>query len=206
MKHTHAEGSGSILKSRFARGLFPLMAALLACALAAPKARAAVPADFAKTFTVTVPAGLVDAGETLTSFPLLLRLGTGIAGFDYADFRQAGADILVTDASANALPFELENWDTAGESRLWVRVPSVAAGTTLSVYYGTKETVSPPAGMWSGYAGVWHFNEAGDGATTIADSSANALNGTSHASSKARSDGKLGGARGLELDANTKGF
>ena len=41
MKHTHAEGSGSILKSRFARGLFPLVAALLAFALAAPEARAA---------------------------------------------------------------------------------------------------------------------------------------------------------------------
>ena len=82
-----------------------LFASLFACALAAPEARASVPADFAKTFTVTVPTGLVDENETLTSFPLLLRLGTGIAGFDYADFRQAGADILVTDASANALPF-----------------------------------------------------------------------------------------------------
>ena len=36
----HAEGSGSILKSRFARGIFPLMAALFAFALAAPSARA----------------------------------------------------------------------------------------------------------------------------------------------------------------------
>ena len=176
-----------------------LFASLFACALAAPEARAAVPADFAKTFTVTVPSGLAD--ETLTSFPLLLRLGTGIAGFNYADFQQAGADILVRDANGNALPYELENWDTAGESRLWVRVPSVAAGTTLSVYYGTAETVAPPSGVWSGYAGVWHLNEAGDGATTIADSTANAQNGTSHASSKARSDGKLGAARGLELEA-----
>jgi len=200
MKHTHTEGPGSILKSRLARGVFPLMAALLAFALAAPEARAAVPADFAKTFTVTVPAGLVDAGQTLTSFPLLLRLGTGILGFNYADFRQNGADILVQDASGNALPYELENWDTAGESRLWVRVPSVAEGTTLTVYYGSTETITPPAGMWSGYAGVWHFNEAGDGATTIADSTANGQNGTSHVSSKARSDGKLGAARGLELD------
>ena len=168
-------------------------------AVAALSARAAVPADFAKTFTVTVPAGLVDAGETLASFPLLLRLGTGIAGFDYADFQQSGADILVEDANGNALPFELENWDTAGESRLWVRVPSVAAGTTLTVYYGSAETVAPPAGMWSGYAGVWHLNEAGDGATNIVDSTANGQDGTSHASSKARSDGKLGAARGLEL-------
>ncbi|MBQ6137351.1 MAG: hypothetical protein IJI73_08280 [Kiritimatiellae bacterium] len=38
----HAEGSGSILKSRLARGMFPLMAAFLACALAAPEARGEV--------------------------------------------------------------------------------------------------------------------------------------------------------------------
>ena len=186
---------------RFSKTFKQLSAMLFVCALAAPSARAAVPSDFAKTFTVTVPAGLVDAGETLTSFPLLLRLGTGIDGFDYADFRQDGADILVQDASGNALPYELENWDTNGESRLWVRVPSVAEGTTLTVYYGTAESVAPSEGMWNGYAGVWHLNEDVDGAQTIADSTANKLNGKSHASSKARTDGKLGAARGLELDA-----
>ena len=43
MKHT--EGSGSILKSRFARGVVPLVATFLAFALSAPEARAAaVPA------------------------------------------------------------------------------------------------------------------------------------------------------------------
>ena len=129
-----------IFKQHFMRSIFPLVAVFGACAFAVPGARAAVPADFAKTFTVTVPHGLAD--ETLTSFPLLLRLGTSIDGFDYADFRQDGADILITDASGNALPYELENWDTNGESRLWVRVPSVAEGTTLAVYYGTEESVA----------------------------------------------------------------
>lgn len=42
MKHTHAEGFGSILQSRFARGVVPLMAVLFACALAAPEALAEV--------------------------------------------------------------------------------------------------------------------------------------------------------------------
>ena len=32
MKHIHTEGPGSILKSRFARGVLPLVAALFACA------------------------------------------------------------------------------------------------------------------------------------------------------------------------------
>ena len=38
MKQTHNEDPCSILKSCFARGMFPLMAALFACALAAPSA------------------------------------------------------------------------------------------------------------------------------------------------------------------------
>ncbi len=42
MKQTHNEDSCSILESRFARGLLPLMAALLAFALAAPEARGEV--------------------------------------------------------------------------------------------------------------------------------------------------------------------
>ena len=187
--------------SRFERSIFSLAVAVFTCMLALAEVRAAVPADFAKNFTVTVPAGLVDGSAPLASFPLLVRLGNNITGFDYADFRQDGADIFVQDANGNALPYELENWDTNGESRLWVRVPSVAEGTTLTVYYGSAESVAPSEGMWSGYAGVWHFNEAGDGDKTIADSTANGLNGTSHASSKARTDGKLGAARGLELDA-----
>ena len=66
MKHTHAEGSGSILKSRFARGLFPLVAALLAFALAAPEARAAaVPApDQTVLIDTSASAGSVVASSS----------------------------------------------------------------------------------------------------------------------------------------------
>ena len=95
----------------------------LVSVLAALAARAdsVTPTDFAKTFTVTVPAGFADA--PLADFPLLVRLGSGIQGFDYADFRQNGADILVTDTEDHPLPIELENWDTNGESRLWRTPP-----------------------------------------------------------------------------------
>ena len=61
MKLTHAEGSGSILKSRFARGLFPLVAALLACALAAPEARAG------DLHTLIDPSTLTATANTTTS-------------------------------------------------------------------------------------------------------------------------------------------
>ena len=57
--------------------------AVVLAALAATRAGGAATTDFAKTFTVTVPAGLAD--EPIADFPLLVRLSSGIQGFDYAD-------------------------------------------------------------------------------------------------------------------------
>ena len=177
---------------------FFVLLSLSALAAAALPLRAATVTDFAKTFTATVPAGLTD--EPLSDFPLLVRLGAGIQGFDYSDFRQNGADILVTDDEGVPLPHELENWDPSGESRLWVQVPSVETGTVVHVYYGTSATVTPVPGMWSGYAGVWHLNETGDGAVQILDSTTNALNGTAQSVSRAVTTGALGRARLIAPD------
>ena len=175
--------------------LLPLVAVLAALAA---RAEAAVTTDFAKTFTVTVPAGLAD--EPIADFPLLVRLGAHIVDFDYADFRQNGADLLVTDAEGIAIPHELENWDTNGVSRLWVQAPSVSSGTEVRVYFGSTNAIDRVPGMWGGYAGVWHLNEAGDGAVQILDSTTNALNGTAQAVSCAVADAPLGGARLIAPD------
>ena len=180
------------------------LAAVLALSAVTSVSAAGV-TDFAKTFTVTIPAGFAD--EPLSDFPLLVRLGSGIQGFDYADFRQNGADILVTDTEDHPLPYELENWDTGGVSRLWVQVPSIAEGTTIRVYYGTTATVDEVDGMWSGYAGVWHLNEAGDSAVTVLDVTTNALSGVCHETSAAVLGGVLGGARYITSNTgNNPGF
>lgn len=173
--------------------VYCILATLLSATLLAT-----APTDFAKTFTVTVPAGLVDG--QIADFPLLVRLGTGIVGFDYADFRQNGADILVTDAEGEPLPHELENWDTSGVSRLWMQVPSVAQGTVIRVYYGSNAAITPVPGMWGSYAGVWHLNEEGDGAVQIIDSTTNAMNGTAQSVSLEVTDAPLGRARRIAQD------
>ena len=165
----------------------------------------AQPLDFHKSFSVTIPEGLVDG--TLEKFPLLVRLGGGIEGFDYSDFRQAGADILVTDASGNHLPHELENWNPEGESRLWVKVPSVSQGTVIKIYYGTDAQIGAASGMWDGYVGVWHLNESGDGVVEVGDATVNGLSGTCHETSKAVTSGVLGGARLITSNGdNNPGF
>ena len=76
MKHIHTEGPGSILKSRFVRGLFPLVAALLAFALAAPEAQALV-----YTSELSFPSAPAAA---LADFPVLVRISsTTPSGFSY---------------------------------------------------------------------------------------------------------------------------
>lgn len=72
MKHTHTEGPGSILKSRFARGMFPLVAAFLACALAAPEARAAAvtPPDQPVLVDTSASAGgVIASSSSSTAYP-----------------------------------------------------------------------------------------------------------------------------------------
>ena len=132
--------------------------------------------NFDKSFSVTIPANYSDG--SCSTYPILLRLSeNNIVGFDYDDFKRAGKDIYVTDAAGNQLPIELAVWNPAGESLLYVQVSSELEGTAITVSYGSSQTFDQPAGMWAGYAGVWHFEEA-DG--YAADSTGHGLTATPH--------------------------
>jgi hypothetical protein len=106
--------------------------------------------------------------ETLTNFPVLLVLGTNIAGFSYDQFQSGlNADLRVTGSNrTEELNYEIDTWNTNGDSSIWVQVPRLAsAGDSVWVYWG-KSGLSAPAyttngAAWSnGYAAVWHMNEA----------------------------------------------
>ncbi len=119
-------------------------------------------ADFAKSVEITMPNALCQ-NEITTGVPALIRLGEStINGFDYDDFALAdGRDMMFVDANGDPLPHEVDTWNEDGVSLVWVRLPSTAAGTTVTMYYGNG-IVSPaePEEVWSGYVGVWHLNEA----------------------------------------------
>ena len=175
MKHTHTEGPGSILKSRLARGLFPLVAALLAFALAAPEVRAAVPADFAKKITLT-PSETARAkiGEsTFENFPVLVRLPAEVSD----QLRSAnGTDLFFTDENDAVLSYEVDTYNSAGETLVWVNVPSLSSATELTAYFGGAANVdNDPTAVWSRYAVVVHggdslVNAVVDGPTVTAGS------------------------------------
>ena len=133
--------------------------------------------QFAKTFTVVVPASSVPNGA-VADFPALVRLSTAIDGFSYSDFRQQdGGDLAFTDMAGEVIPHEIDTWNESGESLVWVKVPTLARGTVIRCYYGNSSYSSAVAAtsVWSGFVGVWHMKEA---TGAIADSSGHSLSAT----------------------------
>ena len=116
----------------------------------------------------------VQEGVTLADFPALVRLSTEIDGFDYADFSLPnGGDLRFADANGNLIPHEIDTWNSNGVSAVWVKVPELVKGTTITAHYGftgSGELAQVDAkDVWDeGYVGVWHLGES---ALPIAESS-----------------------------------
>ena len=100
------------------------------------------------------------AGAAATNLPVLLRLSTAIDGFSYADFVNFGRDLEISDENGNNLPYEIDTWNTNGESLVWVKMPIFENGKTMTVTYGrsTSDGTAQSTAVWSGYSGVWHLN------------------------------------------------
>ena len=103
--------------------------------------------------------------EALTNFPVLVRLSAGSpVGFAYADCAAGGADLTFTDDGGNVIPREIDTWNTAGESLVWVCVPVVTNGASFTMHYGDTYVAAQPTcqtdgSVWSNanYNAVWHF-------------------------------------------------
>ena len=98
-----------------------------------------------------------------SAMPVLVKLSANSpSGFEYSSCASGGSDIRFMDSHGNAIPFEIDTWDTSGESLIWVRVPSVAQGTTFTMLFsGNPAVANTPSAVWSDYSGVWHLNDLG---------------------------------------------
>ncbi|MBQ6137855.1 MAG: DUF2341 domain-containing protein, partial [Kiritimatiellae bacterium] len=120
--------------------------------------------QYAKSMNV-IFAGVQDGAE-LTNFPVLVRLSTAIDGFSYSDFSKAdGGDLRFADDSGTLLPHEIDTWNTAGESTVWVKVPLLRKKSYITAHYGFTGTGDPapvdPKDVWDeNYVGVWHLGES----------------------------------------------
>lgn len=108
--------------------------------------------------------------EPLFRFPVLVTLGTNLAGFSYRQFASAtGGDLRFANASGTVpIPHEIDEWNTNGVSAVWVQIPALTGPADfIWAYWGNPLATNPPAAstngaVWSqGYELVWHLNEAG---------------------------------------------
>ncbi len=123
--------------------------------------------------------------ETLTNFPLLVRFSTGMTnGFAYSQvFSPFGYDLRFKNASeTQELNYEVENWNTNGETCVWVQVPQVTSNSYVWAIWGDSALATPaPACLtnsatWdSAYQAVWHMKEGAGSA--LRDSTVNANHG-----------------------------
>jgi hypothetical protein len=137
------------------------------------------------------------ASETLTNFPVLVTLD--VATFDYSRVKSNGDDLRFIDAGGNTLAYEIATWNGTGTSTIWVRVPTITAGSTtesIKMYYGNSAAAvgSNGSAVWSnGYRAVYHLDDTG---STIRDSSSNGFNGTNFETTA--TTGLVGGARNFD--------
>ena len=105
--------------------------------------------------------------ETLTNFPALVVLSEAIGDFQYSHFASPeGLDLRFSDAQQQELNYEIEHWDTTGNSYVWVQVPELApSNTAIWAYWGNEDATDAPSyttdgSTWSqDYVGVWHLDD-----------------------------------------------
>ena len=147
---------------------------------------------FAKKIVFTV-AGY-EGTETLTGFPVLVKVSELIPNFSYADCPSESIRFL--DADGNLVPFEIDTWDTSATSCIWVGVPELKGKDTKVVmcYGGSGSQYAKATGnLWSraGYKSVWHMNISGAATSdSVASYAATVLNPNEYCGTRA---GVVGG-------------
>jgi hypothetical protein len=105
-----------------------------------------------------------DVAETVTRFPVLIRLDASTFAFDQA--RPRGEDLRFSSPAGTHLHYEIDHWDVSAErGAVWVLVDTVL-GMNESQFI-TMHWGNPGAGSFSngstvfgaqnGYAAVWHM-------------------------------------------------
>ena len=106
--------------------------------------------------------------ETLSNFPALIIFNETLDDFAYSDFASpTGGDLRFTNSDYTLLlNYEIEKWDIAGNSYIWVQVPQIADSSDyIWAFWGNPQQTTPPdyttdGSTWSsGYTNVWHLHE-----------------------------------------------
>jgi len=133
-----------------------------------------------KRIKLTVDARTVSSD--LRNFPVAVVLNA--ARFDYASARPGGSDLRFLSADgATSLDYEIESWNPAGVTVVWVKLPQIVRNTNNEyfwLYYANPAAADRQnsARVWSaGYRAVWHMDGTKD--STDGNNDATASNAVS---------------------------
>ena len=128
-------------KSRNTKMFLAFLFAAMLLASIVPIACADPGWNYRKTINIT------NSGGALTDYQVLVTLNT--SNFEYSKANPDGSDLRFTNyENSTAYRYWIETWNTAGDSRIWVKVPSVP------VWDGTDG--APPANRMY----MWYNNSA----------------------------------------------
>ncbi|MBV42384.1 MAG: hypothetical protein CL834_05075, partial [Crocinitomicaceae bacterium] len=106
----------------------------------------------------------------LSDWNMLVRLsetdsnGTGNRGFRYAQARSNGGDLRFINKFGSELKYEIAKWNPAGESHIWVRLPTLKSDENVTMYWGNPSaglpTYANDGSVWKDYFGVYHLEDA----------------------------------------------
>ena len=118
------------------------------------------------------------ASANLSNYPMPFIIKEGKPfEFSYSDAKSDGSDLrFSTFDKTSYLPYEIETWNTNGESLVWIKVPTYADGAKFRMYWHNTDEIANPASsdVWSDYAGVWHMNGVKDSAGINGDATQSA--------------------------------
>jgi len=121
--------------------------------------------------------------ENVTGFPVLVRLNSG--NFVFSRAKAGGFDIRFTKSDDVPLAYEIERWDSAGNSaEIWVKTDTVFgndSGQSILMYWGNPSAADSSSGRAvfdtaDGFVGVWHLSN--NRADTVEDATADSYTGT----------------------------
>ena len=103
--------------------------------------------------------------NTLTNFTALVVLDTNKV--TYSQFLANAQDLRFADTNGTELAYQVESWNTASNSHIWVKIPTLVASGVITAYWANAGAPLPAYrtnGLaWdSTFAGVWHLGETGN--------------------------------------------
>lgn len=119
------------IKNHIPDGLLTLVVAAILLASIVPIASAG--------WDCRKPVVIHNPGDALSDYQVLVTLNS--SNFDYSKASIDGSDIGFVDGDNTvSLNYWIEEWNAAGDSRIWVEVPGVdgSGSTTIYMYYGNS--------------------------------------------------------------------